>query len=432
MNNYKDSGIPYIGLIPENWNVLPNKYVMKKIKNICSSYKNEKILSLTMNGVVERDFNAGGKVPSSFDGYQFLYKNNLLMCLFDIDVTPRCIGLIEDDGITSPAYSQFEIYNGYHPKYLYYFYLMLDNTKELLHLSKNLRHSLSEVQLGETKIIVPSIEEQIKISDFLDNKIEVINKIIKTNEDQINDYKKYIVSKITEKISTGIDMNTVYCDSKIGWINKVPSTWKYYRLKDVLISNFSGCWGEDCNDYSNSNICIRIADFDFLTQKVNKSKLTHRKYTQEQISKYTLFEGDVILEKSGGGDKMPVGRTVVYEKIADEPVLFANFCQCLRPNKKIINPWFLAYYLKAMYGAIDMHYYFNQTTGLQNLDLRTYLNMTMCLPTVSEQETIVENIKKDIEATNNLIEIKKNKIDILKKYKNSIIFDYVTGKKEVA
>ena len=100
-----------------------------------------------MNGVIVRDLEAGGKMPSSFNGYQKLHKGNLLMCLFDYDVTPRTIGLIQNEGVTSPAYSQFKMLNGNCSNYYYYYYLMIDNTKELLNLAKNLRHSFTEEQL---------------------------------------------------------------------------------------------------------------------------------------------------------------------------------------------------------------------------------------------------------------------------------------------
>ena len=87
----KYSGIPWIGEIPSHWNVMPHKRVMHKVKEIQERYNGENILSLTMKGVIVRDLEAGGKMPTTFDGYQKVYPNNLLQCLFDIDVTPRCV-----------------------------------------------------------------------------------------------------------------------------------------------------------------------------------------------------------------------------------------------------------------------------------------------------------------------------------------------------
>lgn len=192
----KDSGLKWIGKIPSSWNVMPNKYLMKKKKVICPVYNGEDILSLTMKGVIVRDLDAGGKMPTSFDGYQRLEPGNLLMCLFDIDVTPRCIGLIKQAGLSSPAYSQFELNGMGNAEYYCYYYTMLDNDKTLLHLAKNLRHSLTEDQLGAISVIVPPVQEQKIIADFLDAKCEEIDKVIAAKIEQlaiIDEYKKSLI-----------------------------------------------------------------------------------------------------------------------------------------------------------------------------------------------------------------------------------------------
>lgn len=192
----KECSVSWARQIPQHWKVMPNKHLMTKIKNICPIYKGEDILSLTMYGVIVRDLDAGGKMPSSFDGYQYIKKGNLLMCLFDIDVTPRCIGIIKQNGITSPAYSQFKMKKIANARFYYYYYLMLDYTKELLHLAKNLRHSLTEDQLGAIKQLVPPLDEQQEIADYLDNKCAEIERIIadkKTQIETLDGYKKSLI-----------------------------------------------------------------------------------------------------------------------------------------------------------------------------------------------------------------------------------------------
>ena len=103
MREMKPSSMEWVSDIPASWKVMPNKYLMYKKKEICPVYNGEDILSLTMKGVIVRDLDAGGKMPTSFDGYQRLEPGNLLMCLFDIDVTPRCIGLIKQTADRSLA-----------------------------------------------------------------------------------------------------------------------------------------------------------------------------------------------------------------------------------------------------------------------------------------------------------------------------------------
>ena len=197
----KECSVSWARQIPQHWKVMPNKYLMTKIKNICPIYKGEDILSLTMYGVIVRDLDAGGKMPSSFDGYQYIKKDNLLMCLFDIDVTPRCIGIIKQNGITSPAYSQFKMKKIANARFYYYYYLMLDYTKELLHLAKNLRHSLTEDQLGAIKQLVPPLDEQQEIADYLDNKCAEIERIIADKKSQIETLDGYKKSLIYEYVT---------------------------------------------------------------------------------------------------------------------------------------------------------------------------------------------------------------------------------------
>lgn len=163
MRKMKDSGVAWLGEIPEDWAVVFNKHLMKKVKCIREKYTGEDVLSLTIKGVLIRDLdNPSGKMPATFDGYQFVEAGNLLMCLFDIDVTPRCIGLIKNDGVCSPAYSQFKLNDLADAEYYYYYYLNLDNTKELLHLAKNLRHSLTEEQFGSIPTALPPLDVQKK------------------------------------------------------------------------------------------------------------------------------------------------------------------------------------------------------------------------------------------------------------------------------
>lgn len=197
----KDSGIEWVGKIPNNWAVMPNKYIMHKVKEICPVYDGQDILSLTVNGVIVRDLDAGGKMPTSFNGYQRLRKGNLLMCLFDIDVTPRCIGLIKNNGLSSPAYSQFTLHDNAVAEYYYYYYLMVDYTKELLHMAKNLRHSLTEDQLGAISVPVPPIEEQRKIAQYLDGKIAEVNTIIDQKKEQLEVLDSYKKSLIYEYVT---------------------------------------------------------------------------------------------------------------------------------------------------------------------------------------------------------------------------------------
>lgn len=198
----KDSGIEWAQDIPQKWEVKKYKHVMYKKKDICFKYDGESVLSLTMKGVIVRDLeNPMGKMPASFDGYQRLYVGNLLLCLFDIDVTPRCIGLIENDGLTSPAYSQFVMKDNNNAKYYMYLLTMIDDKKYFVHLSKNLRSSLTEDDFGVIKTIVPPIDEQKQIANFLDKKCNAIDSVISKKDQLIEELERYKKSLIYECVT---------------------------------------------------------------------------------------------------------------------------------------------------------------------------------------------------------------------------------------
>ena len=210
----KDSGIEWIGEIPQHWNVKKHKYVMFKKKDICSKYEGEDILSLTMKGVIVRDLESPtGKMPASFDGYQRIYKDNLLLCLFDIDVTPRCVGVIKNDGLTSPAYSQFIMKDNNNSEYYNYLLTTIDDKKCFIHLSKNLRSSLTEDDFGVLKTIVPPVKEQEGIANYLDKKVCQIDDIILKQKNLIAKYKMYKQSLITETVTKGLNNNIVMKNS---------------------------------------------------------------------------------------------------------------------------------------------------------------------------------------------------------------------------
>lgn len=192
----KNCGIKWIGKIPTDWQVLPHKQIMHKVKDICEHYNGQNIISLTMNGVIIRDLNAGGKMPATFDRYQYVEPEDLLLCLFDIDVTPRCVGIVRNHGLTSPAYSRFKVHKGYLNSYYDYLLRFIDDNKIFIHLSKNLRSSLTETDFGAIKTIAPPFEEQREIAEYLDQICAEIDALIakkSTLLEEMENYKKVVI-----------------------------------------------------------------------------------------------------------------------------------------------------------------------------------------------------------------------------------------------
>ena len=215
-------------------------------------------------------------------------------------------------------------------------------------------------------------------------------------------------------------------NSGIEWIGEIPDSWKIMRLKDVVESHFGGCWGEEASE-DDGILCIRIADFDFDRQTIKSSASTKRQYSISQLEKGVLQDGDLILEKSGGGEKTSVGRVVVFEqKMFPCKAMFANFSECLRLKRNLHNEKYCAYLLKALYYTKDMSCFYHQTTGIQNLDVVEYLSMNLCFPSRKEQDIIVACLNKKLAEVDKLIEVQQAQIEKLKEYKQSVITEAVT------
>lgn len=415
MIKMKDSGIAWIGDIPSDWNVAPNKRVMQKSKIICDKYNNENVLSLTMNGVIVRDLeNPTGKMPLTFDGYQYVQAGNLLMCLFDIDVTPRCVGVINNDGVTSPAYSQFKLLNDNYVRYYYYYYLYLDFTKELLHLAKNLRHSLTESQLGEIYVPVPPLETQHRIADYLDKKCAKIDAIIEKQQAVIEKLKEYKLSVITEAVTKGLTPNVEMKDSGVDWIGKTPKNWSVIKFGKIATVNSQLVSPDDYQDsYQISPEHI----------EKNSGKLLGYSTVKEMgvISNNNLFhKGDILYTKIRPN----------LNKVVIAP--FDGLCSAeIYPLQTTEKTAFILFMLLSDYFVSQVSIVIQDRVKMPKINRNELANIWCCLPPLEEQETIAEALKNKLMKINLLLDKKQNLINKLTAYKKSLIYEVVTGKKEV-
>lgn len=412
MRDMKDSEIEWIHNIPASWAVMPNKYLMHKIKRIRPVYGGEDILSLTMKGVIVRDLDAGGKMPTSFNGYQELYPGNLLMCLFDIDVTPRCIGLIKQFGLSSPAYSQFVLNDGVDAAYYCYYYTMLDNDKTLLHLAKNLRHSLTEEQLGAVPTVVPPIEEQKRIAAYLDAKCAETDSLTADIQAQIDTLEQYKRSVITEVVTKGLNPDAEMKDSGIQWIGMMPSHWDCIRGKYIL-----------------KYIQKSVREDDGVITCFRDGEVTLRSNRRE--------DGFTVADKEIGYQGIDVGDLVVHGMdgfagaigISDSRGKASPVLNVLDTKQ---NKSYIMYFLRSM-AYSDVFLALATGIRVRSCDLRwnKLAELFYPIPPIEEQDAIVQHIDDVLRKANEVISQKKDQLSALEAYKKSLIFEYVTGKKEV-
>lgn len=233
-SEYKTINLPWLAKIPANWELIRNKQFLREKKDIVGDLSNQfTLLSLTLRGVIKRDLSEKkGKLPGSFDTYKIISPGDIIFCLFDMDETPRTVGLSEYDGMLTGAYTVFQV-NGINPQFLYYYYLSLDNIKALRPLYTGLRKTIKTDTFLALKLPVPPRAEQDQIVRFLDWKVSEINKLIGIRRKEIQELEELKAEIINSAILQGIDSNVVMKKTDVYYLPKIPATWKVIKIKRI-------------------------------------------------------------------------------------------------------------------------------------------------------------------------------------------------------
>ena len=417
----KDSGIEWIGEIPEVWEVLAHKYIMHKEKSICEHYSGEDVISLTLNGVVKRDLeNPSGKMPTTFDGYQFVDPNDLLLCLFDIDVTPRCVGLVKDYGVTSPAYSRFKIHSGFCNAYYNYLLRFIDDEKVFVHLSKNLRSSLTESDFGAIKTIVPPKAEQQRIADYLDNRTFEIDILLSKARSSIEEYKKLKQAVITQAVTKGVRGEREMKDSGVEWIGEIPKEWICEKIKyatSISRGLFNHRPRNDERYYNGKYPFIQTGDVANATKYIVSYSQTLNelgKAVSKEFPKGTLT--------------MTIAANVGDVAILNFDAYFPDSVVGFIPNKNI-RTLYLFYVFSSMKDEFTRTAIKSTQLNL-NIDRvkETFIPVTL---NVNEQCEIENYLESKCAEIDGLIAKKEQLVKELESYKKGLIYEVVTGKREV-
>lgn len=225
----------------------------------------------------------------------------------------------------------------------------------------------------------------------------------------------------TLKLTKKYEKYPEYKDSGVEWLGMIPKDWSVSKAKSFISEIESGVWGEDPKNDNDDIKCLRVADFDFerLTFKDvetvrNNPSLKHKKI---------LRNGDILLEKSGGGEKTPVGRAVIFN--SDEKMVCANFIDIVRVKSEV-NSKFFAYQLYASYNSKLNIKSIKQNTGIQNLDIRSYFSEPYPVPAINIQLEIIKYLDEKIALIDQIIEKKEKQIELIREKKTAVIDSVIT------
>lgn len=401
---YKDSEIELLGQIPSDWKLLANKYIFNLKKNLVGKKSSDYVLlSLTLRGIIERIIEDGGKFPAEFDTYQEVKKGDLIFCLFDVEETPRCVGLSEFDGMITGAYTVMDVNPNFNRRFLYYFYLNLDSDKRLRPLYTGLRNTISKDNFFSFKTFVPPLSEQTAIANFLDDKTTKIDTTITQKEMMIALLKERKQIIIQNAVTKGLDPNVKMKDSGVEWIGEIPEHWEVKKFK-FLCDITTGA--------RNTEDKIENGLYPFYV----------RSQTAERINSYS-FDGEAILT---AGDGAGVGKVFHYinEKFDfhQRVYKFSNF--------RNIKGKLLFYYLRRTFHNVALNGEAKST--VDSLRLPLIQNFMVTIPPIADQIKIINSIESSSAKINQAISLQQTQIEKLKEYKATLIDSAVTGKIKVS
>lgn len=232
----KPTEIVWAPSVPTDWKVTRNKAFLAERKEIVGGASaSQQLLSLTKSGVIVRDMdNLEGKVPATFDGYQYLSKGDLIFCLFDIDETPRTVGLVTRPGMITSAYTRFQVRGGISPEFLAHYYTALDDRKALKPLYSGLRKSIRTDAFLAAHIPVPPPGEQTAIVKYLGHAHARIDRAVGAKRKLVGLLEEQKQRIIHEAVTRGLNRTTPLKDTAIPWLGMVPEHWELKPARRLL------------------------------------------------------------------------------------------------------------------------------------------------------------------------------------------------------
>lgn len=413
MREMKDSGISYVGRIPSNWVQHPVYYYFYEGKKPNNSCKEENLLSLSYGNVIKKDINTSeGLLPASFSTYNIVDTNDIIIRPTDLQNDKRSLrtGLVKEKGIITSAYIDLKPKSGVNSHFYHYLLHAYDVMKVFYNMGNGVRQGLNYSEFSKLILISPPIDEQKRIADFLDKECAKIDSIYADVEKQIEILEQYKRSVITETVTKGLNPQAQIEKVKNQWFMCLPSHWEKTRIGSV---------------YKLRN--TKVSDRDYMplsvTMKGIVPQLETAAKTDAHDDRKLVKKGDFAInsrsDRRGSCGIAP----------CDGSISLINIVLCpLKDMNPTYYNWlfhtvqFADEFYKWGHGIVDDLW----TTTWQEMK-----NIVIPMPPIEEQQSIADYLDKKCAEIESIIADKKKQLEVLESYKKSIIYEYVTGKKEV-
>ncbi|HQY01075.1 MAG TPA: restriction endonuclease subunit S [Flavobacteriales bacterium] len=430
---YKPAGVPWLQQVPEHWDMLPNRGLVRKRKVLVGKrHKEYQLLSLTKQGIIVRDLSTGkGKFSADMGTSQEVRKGDLVFCLFDVPETPRTVGLSSHDGMITGAYTVFETIGNGSAEYFDYYYRAMDDRKMLGPLYSGLRNTIPLDRLLVAKTPQPPPDEQhliVRYLHALDAKVKRYIRTKRTLIARLQEQKQAIIQRavtrgLDPERSPGAPSGVKLKPSGVEWLGEVPEHWEVKKLKYV-ISEPLRYGANEAAEHTRTDWprYIRITDFGYDGALRPE---TFRSLKPEIAQDYLVSAGDLLFARSGA----TVGKAFLVRSLTGE-ACHAGYLIRARPDQSIVLPEFLYTYTQT--GAFNewKELTFNTAT-IQNIGADKYATLSVPVPSIEEQRRILQWLNETLTPVNRAIGIAQREIQTLLEYHTRLIADVVTGAVDV-
>lgn len=404
-DDYIDSREAWLGKVPSDWTMVLLSQLVTPVKNKNIDLKEQNLLSLSYGKIKRKSIDSsGGLLPESFDGYNIIEANDIVLRLTDLqnDHTSLRVGLATERGIITSAYTTLRPKNPKSAKFLYYLIHSFDIRKGFYGMGSGVRQGLNYDEVKKLKLPIPFVGEQEAIADYLDSEIVRIDSIISEAKASIEEYKAWKASIIYEAVTKGLDPNVEMKDSGIDIIGNMPDHWTVCRLKYL------------CN--------VMTGNQDTQNADENGAYPFYVRSPIVQHSNMYTYEGEGILM---AGDGAGAGRVFhhAFGKYAIHQRVY-----CFHDFRNINTKYFLYFISELFKKVMDKG---SAQSTVPSVRLPMIQDFVFCMPSIDEQSDIVYYLDTKCKKIDEIISEKEVLITDLENYKKSLIFEVVTGKRKV-
>ena len=443
MREMKDSGIEWIDEISLDWTAKPLKWMVKFGKGLPITKDNliEQGIPVVSYGQIHSKTNDGTHLHDDlirFVSEAYLESNPLSLGkkgdIFFADTSEDYAGI----GNAVLVDIDTPVFAGYHTvivrpddqsysRYLAYLFLTDAWRSQLCSRASGIKvFSITQGLLKKTTVILPPAEKAVAMTDYLDRKCSQIDAIIARQQEVIEKLKAYKLSVITEAVTKGLNPNVPMKDSGVEWIGEIPVHWDLIKATRIIISTQNGLSRRDLSK-STGKIVLKLRNISS-NGEIDYEYQNRIELTGQELDTYRLSDGDILFVRVNGSKSL-VGKCAIFHSIGED-VAYNDHIIRVRISEKCIEKFFF-WYLLSICGKMEIDLHTSTSAGQYTISGEELRDIRFILPPKIEQLEIDRYLSKMSRCIDKIIHQKQISIDELSAYKKSLIFEVVTGKREV-